>query len=247
MKPYYEDELVTLYHGDCLEITEWLAADVLVTDPPYGMAYVSSSSKYGDTDPIEGDDSPEIRDRALELWGKDRAALVFGTWRVEKPHGVRQLVIWDKGDSPGMGDLTVPWGPSHEDIYVLGKKGHVGNRGGVRRSSAWLRLAGSTSTRASDTEAGRAHGGAHRKDGRGSRGSVRGIGCNPRCGQEPRPACDRRRAEAGVLRPDRVSAGAAGVRLRGTVMSEKAWPRDDELRSSGWSGSEEPIPDNAKA
>jgi site-specific DNA-methyltransferase (adenine-specific) len=33
MKPYYEQSGVTIYHGDCREIT--VRANVLVTDPPY--------------------------------------------------------------------------------------------------------------------------------------------------------------------------------------------------------------------
>lgn len=37
MKPYFDDGTVTIYHGDCREILPTVSADVLVTDPPYGV------------------------------------------------------------------------------------------------------------------------------------------------------------------------------------------------------------------
>jgi DNA modification methylase len=119
MKPYYDADGITLYHGDCLEIEEWLAGDVLVTDPPYGITYVSNWSKYAFTRPIIGDNDSQMRDLALRAWG-DRPALIFGTWKVPRPHNTRHRLIWAKGDSPGMGDLALPWGPGEEEIYVLG-------------------------------------------------------------------------------------------------------------------------------
>jgi DNA modification methylase len=128
--PYYEDDLVRLYHGDCREVTEWLGADVLVTDPPYGMAYESNmnrdrrNAKVGRS--VANDKTPEIRDAILQAWG-ERPALVFGTWRVERPALTKALLIWHKLGAGGMGDLSIPWLPTHEDVYVLGK-GFVGKR-----------------------------------------------------------------------------------------------------------------------
>lgn len=126
--PYYQDDLVTLYQGDCREITTWLDADVLVTDPPYGIAYKSNWTKTQEHAPIAGDADPDIRDQVLAMWG-DRPALVFGRWDVARPAGTRARLIWDKGNSPGMGDLKMPWGRSDEEVYVLGK-GFTGARSG---------------------------------------------------------------------------------------------------------------------
>lgn len=130
MKPYYEDEWVTLYHGDCLQITEWLAADVLVTDPPYGMAYSSGmnrdrrNAKPGQ--PIASDHSTDARDAALVLWG-GRPALMFGRWDQPRPAATRARLIWDKTPCGFMGDLSLPWGPAEEEIYVIGS-GFSGKR-----------------------------------------------------------------------------------------------------------------------
>lgn len=147
MSLYYQDDHVTLYHGDCLtEHREWLEADVLVTDPPYGMAYVSSSSKYkGKTAAIAGDGDTAARDGALEAWGS-RPGLAFGTWRTSKPESTRLTLTWDKGVSPGMGDLTLPWGISTEEIYVLGTwppikpGGRMREGGKPSRSASVLRV-----------------------------------------------------------------------------------------------------------
>src|SRR5690349_1668392 len=98
-EPYYSDDLVTLYHGDCREITAWLEADVLVTDPPYGMAYESNRNrdkrnvKVGR--PVAGDATTADRDFALGAWG-DRPALVFGKWTCPRPAATKARLIWDK-------------------------------------------------------------------------------------------------------------------------------------------------------
>jgi DNA modification methylase len=141
--PYYQDDSVTLYLGDCLEIDAWLTADVLVTDPPYGMGFTQGrrvngqssgwTSRWTDV-AIAGDDTTGVRDAALGAWGT-KPAIVFGTWKRPAPAGVRETLVWDKVVSTGMGALDIPWRPSWESVYILGT-GFIGPRShGVLRHS----------------------------------------------------------------------------------------------------------------
>lgn len=124
MSVYYSDDLVTLYHGDCREVTDWLDADVLVTDPPYGIDYRSNRTKSEVVArSIANDKDTSVRDAALAVWG-NRPRIVFGSPGVADIEGVR--LVWHKPGS-GMGDLSMPWKPDYEFIYVRGS-GFSGNR-----------------------------------------------------------------------------------------------------------------------
>jgi DNA modification methylase len=131
--PYYQDDLVTLYHGDCLKITEWLAADVLVTDPPYGSEGKAGYGRAGGNGRARGesfyianDQTTEVRDKALALWG-DRPRLVFASPRLPEPPGEwNDRLVWDKRE-PGLNGG--PWRYTHELIFVGGK-------GWVRQSAS---------------------------------------------------------------------------------------------------------------
>jgi DNA modification methylase len=126
MTPYYQEPGITIYHGDCREVLDWRAADVLLTDPPYGIYYHSGARRLeGNACSIIGDEDTILRDFVLSVW--KGPALVFGTWRVPKPAHTRGVLVWDKGGALGMGDLSLPWKFDHEEIYVLGS-GFVGSR-----------------------------------------------------------------------------------------------------------------------
>jgi DNA modification methylase len=130
-EPYYQDDSCTIYHGDCREILPSLDAHIMVTDPPYGIAYATNHTVGGvgaswiGTE-IVGDGDVGVRDAVLRMWG-ERPAIVFGTWKVAKPYGTHTVLVWDKGPASGMGDLSIPWKPSWEEIYILGRD-FVGRR-----------------------------------------------------------------------------------------------------------------------
>jgi site-specific DNA-methyltransferase (adenine-specific) len=136
MKPYYEDDRVTLYHGDCLDITEWLAADVLVTDPPYGISWAPKKGGYRGAGsqtlaaPVANDATTDVRDEAIRLWGGNRPRVVFGSWRADRPNPVDHRLIWHKqGQAPGPANAAFM--VQDEEIYVTGS--------GFKKSSPPLR------------------------------------------------------------------------------------------------------------
>jgi DNA modification methylase len=130
MKPYYQDSAVVIYHGDCREILPQLPrADLVLTDPPYGIAYDTGYRVSGVT-PWSGqifcDENTSARDSALALLD-GIPMLVFGSRKCNPPAGTRMVLVWDKGAALGMGALDLPWKPSSEEIYVIGS-GFTGRR-----------------------------------------------------------------------------------------------------------------------
>ena len=127
MKPYYESNGITLYHADCREIA--VQHDLLVTDPPYGQEFVSGKAG-GRWGMLQMDDDiggvQEALAHVLKGLRRGRHAYIFGD-KIDLAKlplcGIAKL-IWDKGVI-GMGDLSMPWGPQHEEItfavYELSK------------------------------------------------------------------------------------------------------------------------------
>lgn len=120
----------TLFQGDCLDILPTIIdIAAALTDPPFGIDYQSgyaTDELWKEGDRIANDGDVSVRDAALAMFG-DLPQLVFGSRRAPLPPGCKMVLTWDKGPALGMGDLSIPWKPSTEEIYVLGR-GFVGRR-----------------------------------------------------------------------------------------------------------------------
>jgi len=142
MKPYYADECVTLYLGDCREVTDWLSADVLVTDPPYGRSYRPAPEKLDGrsflsrSGGIAGDGDTATRDAALTMWG-DRPAVAFGDLMLAPPARNKLTMAYLKPQQAGQFGAMGGFRRDLEAIYLIGPwPSGLGGRSSVLTSNA---------------------------------------------------------------------------------------------------------------
>jgi DNA modification methylase len=110
-----------LYCADCRDVLPTLeGVDAVVTDPPYGINHSSSHGASWQNTQIANDHDTSARD-AVIVWLGTRPGAFFGSWKKPPPSGARAAIVWDKGVCFGMGDLSLPWKPSWELIFVVGK------------------------------------------------------------------------------------------------------------------------------
>lgn len=136
MKPYYEDDAVTIYHGDCRKIAPALGLGfAVVTDPPYGMDWDTDSTRFtggeerhkrgmgrddwgvvhGDAEPFEP--APWLQYPAVVLWGSNHfaQALPLGT-----------TLVWLKRADHLFGsflsDAEIAWRKGGHGVYAFRKQ-----------------------------------------------------------------------------------------------------------------------------
>ena len=112
MTPYYQDDAVTIYHGDCREVLPGLPkVDLVLTDPPYGIGFAAQPTKWqrlagqkpeawdGDCDRVLVAALVPISERLI-IWGGNYFGLP----------PLKSWLTWYKPDAPpSMGQCEHAW------------------------------------------------------------------------------------------------------------------------------------------
>lgn len=126
--------MIQLMQGDCLELMQQIpdsSVDMILTDPPYGMSFVSNfrNEKYN---AISGDnDLGWLDDFARECFrvsADNTAHYVFCSFHnvdvfkvaFQKYFKLKNILIWEKNNT-SMGDLKGDFAPKYEMILFLHK------------------------------------------------------------------------------------------------------------------------------
>jgi DNA modification methylase len=113
---YYQDEHITLYHGDCREIAPTLGRfDLLLTDPPYGLGNKLHGGSWGTNAETWDGTAPDMN---ILLLTADKACIWGGNY-FELPLS-RGWLVWIKPDANGtIGKAELAWTSEDRIIHYL--------------------------------------------------------------------------------------------------------------------------------
>jgi site-specific DNA-methyltransferase (adenine-specific) len=102
--PYYQDDHVTIYHGDCREILPGLAGvRAIIADPPYGVSERTDRASKGRTNLAAANDFPAVigDDQPFDpsfLLGYEVVVLFGANHYSDKLPPSSSWLVWDKLD-----------------------------------------------------------------------------------------------------------------------------------------------------
>lgn len=117
IKPYYEENGITIYHGDCREILPHLQnVDLVLTDPPYGLGEnnkraisrgnIARPTDYGD---FNWDNAPASKERLDMAILKSKKSILWGGNYFEVPPS-KGWLVWDKQNGASdFADCELAW------------------------------------------------------------------------------------------------------------------------------------------
>jgi len=117
VRPFFADDAVTIYHGDCRQIVPMLPRfDLLLTDPPYGIGRDGSrksTSRHGGRKAYDflGWDLDRPPGWLLEMLldSADRHIIWGGNYFVGSVTPNMKWLVWDKGQRIAQSDGELAW------------------------------------------------------------------------------------------------------------------------------------------
>lgn len=106
MKPYYQDEAVTIYHGDCRDVLPLLPVmDLVLTDPPYGI--FDYGGKWGHKRDLQWDRAAFLD--VTPIVSSGRQQIIWGGNYYNLPPSRGWLVWWKRDSVPSAADVELAW------------------------------------------------------------------------------------------------------------------------------------------
>lgn len=128
-KPYYQDDAVTLYHGDCREIVPLLGRfDLLLTDPPYGInaarhrnSQVNGWRDYGTAAESKWDNEKPVSETIAIVRNKADSQVIWGgNYFANTLPPSMGWFVWDKGQRDfSLADGELAWTSEEKALRIF--------------------------------------------------------------------------------------------------------------------------------